>query len=176
MKLLLLLILLISPSLCEAEERLYTRIDQLTCEDTQIQSSVTCTEDSFPGGYVRNCVDQHFLFTNRKTGKSMTVKSSADFAPISNKIVDRNTRRLSAFGWSWACVKGKNRSYVIILYSNGGKCSGCEWADIHSLDGKLLASDKGEPLDDRIKMFKNIYMELGLPVKWPRSSFANIQY
>jgi hypothetical protein len=102
------------------------------------------------------------------------VKSNAEYTSSKNEKM--NAKWITAFAWSWACVRGKGNSYVIILYTTGGNCSGCEWAEIYDLDGNMIVSNKGYPIEEKNNEFKGIYEKLELPNQWPRSSFSNIQY
>jgi len=161
-----------------AESKLFTTTDELSCSDVKVQVITTCTEDTrqdWPSGL---CTDQHFLFKDKRTGKTNTVKGLNEY--IDNQVnADTQSKRtnkwLSGVAYSWACVKGRERSYIIIMYSTGGNCEVCEWAAIYNLEGKMLVSDQGKPIEKGIKHFRTVYKKIGLPVKWPRSSFLHIK-
>jgi hypothetical protein len=77
----------------------------------------------------------------------------------------------------WACLKGRNETFVLIGYTRGGICSRCQWDEIFDLEGHMLASSEVPPSakkkeEERIKgAFYKKYRALGLPMPWPDSSF-----
>ncbi len=162
-----------------AKTKFYSRTDELLCGATKVQAITTCTEDSVRP-YPKKCTDQHFIFINKMTGKVVNVKGSSEYNANFDEVDEygkKINKWISAWAYSWACVKGCKGSYIIIMYSAGGSgnCEGCEWAEIYNLNGKLLISDKGKPREKKNKEFKEVYKDLGLPIKWPHSSFSYIK-
>jgi hypothetical protein len=161
-----------------AESKLYTSTDELLCGHVKVKVTTTCTEDSKQHWSEGLCADQHFSFIDQKTGKTNTVKGlNYDNDDLSNTGArnGKTNKWLSGLAYSWACVKGHKESYVIILYSSGGHCDGCEWSAIYDMGGKMLVSNQGKPIEKGIKRFRTVYKKLGLPEKWPRKSFLYIK-
>lgn len=163
-----------------AKAKYYAKTDELLCGDVKVRAITTCTEDSVRP-YPKKCTDQHFIFINKMTDKIVNVKGSSEYYNANFDEVDEYGKKINkwigAWAYSWACVQGRKEPYIIIMYSGGGSgnCDGCEWAEIYNLNGKLLISDKGKPREKKIKEFKKVYKKLGLPIKWPHSSFSYIK-
>ncbi len=150
--------------------------DRLVCEDTEVRVFTTCTSDStvFMNA---ECTEQHFLFVNEKEKMSRGIPASGRLREIYGAHGVKMGKRLDALAADWACLRGRDKSFVLIGYANGGNCSRCEWDEIFDLRGRRLASSKvpesvGEKEERRINdAFDRKYDALGLPMPWPHSSF-----
>jgi hypothetical protein len=166
--------LLVSTAACG--EELYTRKDELQCGDVLVRAFTTCTEETdLP---LPNCTEQHFIFSNQRTGTLVKIRASGKRS-VAEPIEPTGTMMiLDGLAGDWACVKGKSALYVILRYGNGGNCGPCEWYEVLDLKGRKLLTDKkkGEPIADRkTERFYKKWDSLGLPNPWPWSSFSSIK-
>lgn len=157
-----------------------TNVDEITCSDVVIKVFTECSSGD-KAISLSECTKQYFVFSNKKTGKSKKVKCSggviAHYGPNGESLGNY----LYALASSWACVQGKDRRYLLVMNTTGGTCEGCEWAEIYSLNGHRLASDrvlfqkKGAGRYGPVENFKRTYKRLGLPDPWPRDAFKDIK-
>jgi hypothetical protein len=157
--------------LCTAAsgEGLDTRKDELQCGDVLVQAFTTCTREEvilFP-----DCTEQHFIFSNQRTGTSVRIKGSEEKAEEQIGTL----KILSGLAGDWACIRGKAGLYVILNYWTGGNCGPCEWSEFFDLKGRRLATDKGAKTEANNGQFKKKWDALGLPQPWPRNSFTSIK-
>lgn len=161
-------------------ESLFSSIDEMACSDVVVKAFTTCPSDNKVIS-LSECTEQHFVFSNKRTGKSTEVKchgeTAAHFGPDGRSLGNY----LDALAYSWACVEGMSGRYLLVLYTTGGTCDGCEWAEIYSLQGGRLAANKiqSKKKDAKtynpLEKFKETYKRLGLPEPWPRDAFKDIK-
>jgi hypothetical protein len=156
-------------------EELFTRTDELSCGNTVVQAFTTCTEDSHDVD-TAVCMEQHFLFTDKKTGASVRLEGSGD------PIVDRGfaggkTRILyNGLTRNWACLTGRAGFYVYVRVTRRIPTdTGYTWDELWDLRGRRLASTKGD--SDKIwKRFYRIWDSKDLPTHpLPDYAFVPIQ-
>jgi hypothetical protein len=174
------LILFIAFNECLADgKKLYVAEDQMLCENMLVEAYTTCTEESRAVG-LSECTDQFFIFNNPEIGGSSKVSGSGELRYRLGAHGRPMGRWLDSLAWSWACLKGSRASFIVVAYSNGGNCSGCEWWEIFDLTGKKLAGSKVPPsrgdeaLREADNAFDKEYDLLGLPRPWPRALFRRI--
>lgn len=147
----------------------YEKLTEINCSNTIVQVSTRCLDNdqgSFPF-----CVKQELVFNNVTDAK--TIRQPASGILVKNNY--RSIDALDALISKIACVKGREKSYLLIQYYNGGNCDECEWNEIFDLAGnKLSTSKKVKGLNNDDIVFEKTYEELGLPKPWPRSSFINV--
>jgi len=167
--------LVLFASVCYASD-LATVEDRLVCGNTEVRVFTTCGSKPEADLFME-CTEQHFLFVDRGGKILARVPGSAR---LSQRLRDDGKDMgtwLDALARGWACLKGRNSSFVVITYWNGGNCSRCEWYEIFDLKGHRLATSEvppwvSEKKEERIgKAFGKKYDALGLPMPWPHSSF-----
>ena len=139
-------ILLVPMSDIARGEGLYTRTDELSCGNTVVKAFTTCTEDSHDLD-TAVCVDQHFIFINKKTGAAVKVGASG------KPIVERDLAggkikiKYDALARDWACLEGVG-SFIYLNYSEKAEPGEglSTWEELLDLKGKRLASDRKIPL------------------------------
>ncbi len=154
---------------CSYAQGTYVKSTEIKCENINVQIKTQCLSDS--KGPFPFCISQEILLTRATDARIIRIPTSAkltktDFEPLPT---------LDALVSEIACVKGYKKSYLLIGYYTGGNCDECEWYEIFDLDGNKLASSekiKGQKGSD--EKFKKTYEELGLPKKWPRSLFVDV--
>jgi hypothetical protein len=162
-------ILLLFMSTAVSGEGLYTRKDELQCGDVLVQAFTTCTQE--PVALLPDCTEQHFIFSNQRTGTSVRIKASGEKAEEQIGTM----KILSGLAGDWACIQGKAGLYVILNYWTGGNCGPCEWSEVFDLKGRRLATDRGAKTEANNGRFKKKWDALGLPQPWPRNSFTSIK-
>lgn len=157
----------------------FTNVDEITCSDVVVKVFTECSSGN-KAISLSECTKQYFVFSDKKTGESNKVECSgrtiAHYGPNGESLGNY----LYALASSWACVQGKDRRYLLVMYTTGGTCNGCEWAEIYSLDGHRLANDRvllqGKEVGySPVEKFKRTYKRLGLPEPWPRGAFEDIR-
>jgi hypothetical protein len=150
--------------------------ERLLCGNTEVRVFSTCGSDP-KADLFGECTEQHFLFADRDGKVLARVPGSAR---LSQRLRDDGKDMgtwLDALAVAWACLRGRDSSFVVITYSNGGNCTRCEWYEIFDLKGHRLATSEVPPWvnekeEERIgKAFYKKYDALGLPTPWPDSSF-----
>lgn len=157
----------------------FKSVDEITCSDSVVKVFTECSTWN-KAISLSECTKQYFVFSNKKTGKSKKVKCSAEAVAHYGPNGKSLGKYLYALAGSWACVEGKDGRYLLVMYTTGGTCNGCEWAEIYSPNGKRLASDRIRFQKKRVKKssvekFKKTYKRLGLPEPWPKDVFKNIK-
>ena len=144
----------------------YEKIAEIKCEDYTVKIITECLNienKAFPF-----CVSQEILFVNVREDKILKKPASGVLVKDNNKSI------LDALVSKIACVRGYKGSYLIIEYYNGGNCDACEWYEVFDLSGNRLTSSKNDSIEGQNQNSKKTYNELGLPKKWPRSLFMNV--
>ena len=140
-------------------EELYTRTDELSCGNTVVQAFTTCTEDSRDVDTAL-CTEQHFLFTDKKTGASVRVQGPGE--PVADRDVGGGKIGAHEFVAEWACLWGRKGPACIGFILGASKPvghKGTAWFELFDLKGRMLASDRpGEE-----KKFDRTWRSLGLP-------------
>ena len=161
---------------------LFTAEDKLVCENTEVRVFTTCPSDS-KNVLDSDCIEQYFLFVDMNKKTTRKVRASGRLERIYEDVPGREMEKsLESLALDWACLRGRDGSYVLIGYSNGGNCVRCEWDEIFDLKGHRLASSEVRPSaknkeEERIlEAFDKKYEALGLPLPWPHSSFQLFRY
>ena len=158
----------------ESSVELITAVDELECGGTKVVAETTCTADSKPT--FKTCTKQTISFKDMKKGGEIIKKIHNENLGGADERVGKN---IDAFIWRWACVRGKDRSYLVLEFATGGSCAGCEWDEIYQIDGKKVASKKSknrtqEAIQEAVEKFQRTYRALGIE-KLPRSLFQRIK-
>lgn len=151
----------------------YTKKAEMICGNAKVQLVTNCIDDTisaFP-----ECTEQFFVFTDLKTGESISKSVSGRIKQVKNATGKPIRECLDALATSWACVKGKARLHLIVGYYTGGNCDDCEWFEIYELNGKSLTDSRGKNIKQYKQEFERTYDHLGLPKTWPTSSFIQIK-
>jgi hypothetical protein len=157
---------------------LYTRTDELSCGDAKVQAVTTCTGDSY-GAFSAWCTEQHLLFLDRTTGNTVTVKPGHPFV-YRDSEGKRKPSWIDKVAGDWACLSGKEGSYVVIRYMHGMYYYSWTRYEVFDTRGRQILSDKGaedgSEKEDRIRRdFDRSWRSLGLPYPCPWDSFITIQ-
>lgn len=147
-------------------------ITETTCDCVKIKAVTECVNE-YPG--FSECTKQEFIFINKKTGKTTEKIASGELVASKDAKGNILGKYLDALAFSFACVKGKNKYYLIVGYYTGGNCDECEWYEFYDLNGKLLLSSRGLHTENDHKKYNETYKSLGLPKQWPRKEFKNIK-
>ncbi len=122
-------------SFCSVEaasgDQPYIKSAELLCDGTKVAVTTLCSDDSslvYP-----KCQSQSLAFTNLATNKVVTTRSTQ---AITVKMF--GSEMIDGLAGSWACLKGKNNTYLVVRFYNGGNCEECEWLEIYDLDGRNL--------------------------------------
>jgi len=154
---------------CSYAQETYVKSTEIKCENIIVKIKTECSSDSmrsFPF-----CVSQEILLTSANDARTIRIPTSAKLTKENNNSIPT----LDALVSEIACVKGYKKSYLLIGYYGGGNCDECEWYEICDLAGNKLASRKKiKGLKGSYEKFKKTYEELGLPKKWPRSLFVDV--
>lgn len=136
----------------------YSKTAELLCNEIKISVKTSCSDDSSP--VYPKCQSQTFAFINAKTSKVVPQRSEqATTVNVSGvKVID-------GLAESWACLKGKYRTYLVARYYNGGNCDECEWVEIYDLAGKHLTPNSRKDHS----VFDARLVELGLSEDWKKS-------
>jgi hypothetical protein len=158
-----------------AGPKLHMQIDELSCGDVRVRAFTTCTKET--GGPIPDCTEQHFLFSNQRTGISVRIPASGRLILPDSDEPKETMKILNGVAASWACVRGKAGPYVIMNYYTGGTCETCEWSEVFDANGRRLLTDKSDkdPTDKEVKRFNKKWDSLGLPNPWPWNSFTLIK-
>jgi len=156
---------------CSYAQETYVKSTEIKCENIIVQIKTQCLNES--EGPFPYCVSQEILLTSANDARSIRIPASGQLILI--KENNKSIRILDVLVSAIACVKGYKKSYLIIGYYTGGNCDECEWDEIFDLDGnKLASSRKIKGLEGSYEKFNKTYEELGLPKKWPRSLFVDV--
>ena len=134
--------LLLFASICYASD-LATVEDRLVCGSTEVRVFTTCGSNP-KADLFGECTEQHFLFADRggKVLTGHTIRTTQSEVRDDGK--DMGTW-LDALAVAWACLRGRDSSFVVISYSNRGNCSRCEWYEVFDLKGHRLATSEVPP-------------------------------
>jgi hypothetical protein len=155
--------------------------DRLVCGDTDVRAFTTCGPDPYIADLLE-CTEQYFLLTDAKTGMSTRIPGSGRLEKSLGAHGKDMGTWLNGVAWEWACVKGRGRRYVMIGYTRGGICIGCEWYELFDLKGHQVAGSKSSPSATEeeatrvVRAFDKKCDALGLPKHWPDSWFRTLRY
>jgi hypothetical protein len=151
----------------------YTKKVELICDNAKVELITNCNDDTIPS--FPECTEQFFVFTDLKTGESITKRASGSIKLVKDATGRPIRKCLDALATSWACVKGETQLYLLVGYYTGGNCNECEWFEIYEPNGKSLSESRGKNIKEYKEEFKRTYNHFGLPKTWPTSSFIYIK-
>jgi hypothetical protein len=99
-------------------------IAAIQCGESDVIVTSSCTSDY--------CFNQNVTFINRTTRRTR----SLNYVHFMQKaaIITISTA---------ACVKAGASNYVLLEQHDGGNCTGCEWFDVFTPDGRYLGTSAG---------------------------------
>ena len=144
-------------------------VSEFACNDAKVTIVSVCDKESF--GPFPFCTQQNITLS--KQGKKIPIKADGKLTPEHDRNGKITAHLLDAVVSGIACVKGKDKDYILMSYYTGGNCEQCEWYNIYDLDGHRLAGGSSRGAK---KKFSSIYKKLGLPEAWPEDKFKRIKY
>jgi hypothetical protein len=155
----------------EYSEKKYENRDEVRviCGDFRV---IAFSDYRIEGKY-QDIVRQYFEFTDLKNGNvKMIVASKADvfIGEVYNKLdFDENNKFINneesfqdGYAYSWACLKGNDANYLVVVYGNGGNCNNCEWVEIMNRNGEVVIRSIKDMATDNHKLYKKKISEIGL--------------
>lgn len=148
---------------CSATERTqsYVKTSEILCGSTKVTITTSCSDDSYKP--YPTCQKQVFQFElqSLKTKKAVVSPQVSLAKPIGAK-----ESSLDGLASSWACAEGKDQSYVVITFYNGGNCDECEWVEAYDLSGTLLTPSSRK----NHKEFQELVNRANLSYAWQKQS------
>jgi len=129
-------------------ERLYTRMDELSCGDARVQAFTTCTEDSHDID-TAVCTDQYFVFIDKRTNAAIKVDASGKPIVYREAAPGQIEIWYDALARDWACLESRTGPLVYLMYGmtwDQGE-GDADWEELLDLKGKRLASARKIPIN-----------------------------
>lgn len=108
-----------------------TKVDCI-CGDTIIE--IVTGYKIFSQDLPPQCNEQQIMFTNKNNGQSF----------VTSQMGLPYDEMLSACAYSYKCVTGQGKHYLLLYYETGGNCAECTWQGLLDLKGNRLVIDRNK--------------------------------